>query len=100
MPEETTIRPSPIVTSEAPTPRISAGEVAQPYEMLARSLSKLGQGLEDVATPLAEQAGYKAVTRDAQGNIQVDRMPIFGRAGDAYAHAVKMGALAQGEGDA
>jgi len=100
MPEETTIRPSPIVTSEAPTPRISAGEVARPYEMLANSLSKLGQGLEDVATPLAEQAGYKAVTRDAQGNIQVDHMPIFGRAGDAYAHAVKMGALAQGEGDA
>jgi hypothetical protein len=90
----------PEATSQAPTPKISGGEIAQPYEMLARSLSKVGQGLEDLATPLAEQAGYKSVTRDAQGNIQVDRMPIFGKAGDAYAHAVKMGALAQGEGDA
>src|SRR5262249_24328824 len=102
MPEspDLTIKPSPVVTSEAPVSHVSAGEVAQPYQMLARSLDRLGEGLEDAATPLAEQAGYKAVTRDADGNIQVDRMPIFGKAGFAYAHAVKMGALAQGEGDA
>ena len=100
MADETTIKPEPIVTSEAPRSQISTGDIVGPYQQLARGMDKLGQGLEDVATPLAEQAGYKAVTRDAQGNIQVDRMPIFGRAGDAYAHAVKMGALAQGEGDA
>jgi len=100
MAEETTIRPEPIVTSEAPRSQISTGDIVGPYQMLARSLDKLGQGLEDVATPLAEQAGYKAVTRDADGNIQVDRFPIFGAAGHAYAHAVKVGALAQGEGAA
>jgi len=102
MPEspDLTIKPSPVVTSEAPTSHVSGAEVAQPYQMLARSLDKLGQGLEDAATPLAEQAGFKAVTRDADGNIQVERAPIFGAAGHAYAHAVKMGALAQGEGDA
>src|SRR6516164_8102816 len=100
MAEETTIRPEPIVTSEAPVARISGGEVAQPYENLARSLDKLGAGLEDLAVPLAARAGAQAVTRDAQGNIQVEHMPIFGKAGDAYARAVRMAALAQGEGDA
>jgi hypothetical protein len=94
------IRPEPIVTREAPVSHISAAEAGQPYQMLANSLDKLGQGLEDMAVPLAEKAGYKAVTRDADGNIQVEQMPMFGRAGVAYQHAVKMAALAEGEGAA
>jgi hypothetical protein len=101
MPEETTIRPSPVVTSEAPTPRISAGEIAGPYQRLANSLDKLGQGLENVAVPLSEKAGAQAVSLDAQGNIQVEpHWPIFGEAGKTYANAMKMAALAQGEGAA
>jgi hypothetical protein len=100
IPREALIEPSEVVTSKAPESHISTGDIVGPYQRLANSLDKLGQGLEDVATPLAEQAGYKAVTRDADGNIQVERAPIFGKAGDAYAHAVKMGALAAGEGDA
>ena len=94
------IEPSGLVTSEAPRPQISAGEIEQPYQMLARSLDKAGQGLEQLAVPLAERAGAQAVTRDADGNIQVDRMPIFGEAGKAYARAVKVAALAEGEGAA
>jgi len=93
-------RPTPIVTREAPVSHISAAEAGQPYQMLANALDKVGQGLEDMAVPLAEQAGYKAVTRDAEGNIQVERMPIFGKAGVAYQHAVKVAALAEGEGAA
>jgi hypothetical protein len=100
MAEEVTIRPTPVETSEAPHSHLSAGEVAQPYEMLARSLDKAGDALEKVATPLAEQAGYQAVSRDEQGNIQVDRVPVFGEAGAAYSRAIKMAALAQGEGAA
>lgn len=50
--------------------------------------------------PLAEQAGAKAVTRDADGNIQVEQAPIFGEAGVAYARAVKIGALAEADGAA
>jgi hypothetical protein len=100
MPEETTIRPSEVVSSQEPRSEISAGEVAAPYQRLGRALDKLGESFEAVAKPLAERAGYEAVTRDADGNIKVDRMPIFGAAGAAYARAVKVAALAQGEGDA
>lgn len=89
-----------IVTSDAPRSNISPGEVAQPYQMLGHALDKLGEGLEAVAVPLAERAGSEAVTRDAAGDIQVQHMPIFGQAGVAYARAVKVGALAEAEGQA
>ena len=89
-----------IVTSEAPQARLSGAQIAQPYEMLAHGLDKLGEGLEDVAVPLAERAGSQAVTRDDQGNIQVEHAPIFGEAGKAYARAVKVGALAEADGAA
>jgi hypothetical protein len=87
-------------TSRAPESRISTGDIVGPYQRMANSLDKLGTGLEDMAVPLAERAGAQAVTRDAQGNIQVERAPIFGKAGDAYARAVRMAALAEGEGAA
>jgi len=101
MAEETTIKPESVVTSEAPRSEISTADIVGPYERLARSFDKLGQGLEDMAVPLAERAGAQAVTRDAQGNIQVEpHWPMMGRAGDAYARAVRMAALAEGEGAA
>jgi hypothetical protein len=95
-----TVGTQPIVTSEAPRPQISAGEVAQPYELLGRSLDKLGEGLESVAVPLAEQAGLKSVSRDDQGNLQVSQAPVLGAAGAAYSRAQKFSALAQGEAEA
>lgn len=100
MVEPVPIRPSEVVTSDAPVSRISGAEVAQPYQELARGLDKVGEGLEAVAVPLAERAGAQAVTRDADGNIQVEHMPIFGLAGTAYARAVKVGALAEADGAA
>jgi hypothetical protein len=100
MAEETTIKPESVVTSEAPRSQLSTGDIVGPYQRLANSLDKLGSGLEDLATPLAERAGAQAVTRDAHGNIQVEHMPIFGRAGDAYARAVRVAAMAEGEGAA
>jgi hypothetical protein len=101
MAEETTIRPEQPVTSEAPRSQLSTGDIVGPYERLARSFDKLGQGLEDMAVPLAERAGAQAVTRDADGNIQVEpHWPMMGRAGDAYARAVRVAALAEGEGAA
>lgn len=86
-----------VVTSEAPKSQISGAEVAQPYEGLARALDKSGEALESVAVPLAERAGAEAVTRDADGNIQVEHAPIMGQAGYAYSRAVKIGALAEAD---
>jgi len=89
-----------VETSEAPQTRLSGTEVAQPYEELSRALDKTGDALETAAVPLAERAGAEAVTRDANGDIQVSHMPIFGLAGTAYARAVKIGALAEADGAA
>jgi hypothetical protein len=86
-----------IVTSEAPQQKLSGGEIAQPYEMLAKGLDSLGEGLDKVAVPLAEQAGMKSVSLDDQGNLQVSHAPIVGDAGAAYARAQKFSALAQGQ---
>lgn len=87
-----------VVTSEAPRSEISAGEVASPYQQLGNALDKVGEGLEKVSEPLAETAGLKAVTTDANGNIKVDKAPIIGPAGATYARAIKFAAVAQGEG--
>src|SRR6516164_4354136 len=99
MAEETTIKPEQVVTSEAPRSQISTGDIVGPYQRLAQSLDKLGQGVEDLATPLAEQAGYRAVSTDDQGNMTVSHFPIFGAAGVAYHRALKFSALAQADAD-
>jgi hypothetical protein len=88
-----------VVTSEAPRSEISAAEVASPYQQFAQALDKTGEALNQVAIPLAEQAAARAVTRDADGNIQVERAPIVGPAGVAYSRAIKVGALAEADGD-
>jgi soluble lytic murein transglycosylase-like protein len=89
-----------IVTSQAPQPQISGTEVAQPWQMLGNALDKAGEGLEQVAKPLAERAGLQAVSRDADGNLQITHAPIFGDAGAVFARATKFSALAEGEAQA
>lgn len=91
--------PGPLVTVQAPRAAVSPQQVAQPWTEFAQALDKSGAALGDVADNLAKQAGYKAVTRDADGNIQVDKAPIIGPASEYYARAVKTAALAQGEAD-
>jgi hypothetical protein len=97
MPEATEVRPQQVVTGDAPVSHVSGAEVAQPWDELARGLDKAGEGLEAVATPLAESAGLKSVTTDDQGNLSVTKLPIFGAAGIAYSRAQKFSYLAQGE---
>jgi hypothetical protein len=92
-----TPEPGPLVVSKAPTPGISPQQVAQPYAEFANALDKSGEALGEVAKNAAEQAGYKAVTRDADGNIQIEKAPILGPASVAYSRAVKFAALAEGE---
>jgi len=94
------LQPSQIVTTDIPQSKLTGADIAQPYQLLARSLDDASQSTEKIATSLAEQAGTKAVTRDDQGNLQVQRAPIFGAAGEAYARAVKIAALTESEGKA
>lgn len=82
----------------APTPGVSPGQVASPYLELAHTLDTAAKETGDVSKLLAHEAGLKAVTRDADGNLQVDKFPIFGDAAQSFQHAVKYAALANGEG--
>jgi hypothetical protein len=88
-----------LVVSQAPQSKVSPGQIAQPYSEFADALNKSGEALGVVAEKTAEQAGYNAVTRDAEGNIQVEKAPIIGPASAAYSRAVKFAALADGEAD-
>jgi len=98
----TTLQPSAVVESTTPRSSLSAGDVGQPYAMLARSLDKLGEGLEKLSVPFGEQAGHEAVSTDDQGNITMtrSRLPIFGEAGVAYSRAFKFSALTESIGAA
>lgn len=99
--------PLNVTTSEAPKSALSPGKIAEPYNLaanaygqLANALDKGAAALDKVAVPLAEQAGNRAVTRDADGNVQVQHWPIIGPAAEHYAKAMKIAALAEGEGAA
>lgn len=89
-----------LATVEAPRSSVSIAQIVSPYEQLAHTEQKLSDAAETAAIPLAEQAGYQAVTRDAAGNVQVEKAPIVGPASQHYTHAVKIAALAEGEGAA
>jgi hypothetical protein len=86
-----------LTTTEAPQQKLSKGDIAAPFTDLARGLDSIGEGLTDVATNLAEQAGRKAVRTDDAGNLVVDSAPIIGPASQAYARAARMTALAKAQ---
>lgn len=95
--------PRRLTTIQSPQSNVqmmSEAAAASPYRMLATALDKAGETLENIAVPFAEEAGYRAVTQDEDGNIKVDRAPIVGKAGVAYSRAVKMSALIASEGEA
>ena len=92
----TAVLPSVGVPSSTTKPiqyNLSAGDIAGPYTEIARAADKLSGAAEDVAIPLAQQAGRDAVRTDDQGNMIVDRLPpIIGDAAKAarLATAAKM----------
>lgn len=84
-----------------PAPGVTPGQVAEPYLELADNLNKVGDVLsKDVAVPLARSAGFKAVTRDAEGNLQVGQPPVIGEAAVEFRRASQFSALHQGEAEA
>lgn len=90
--------PNTVPQVRAPTPGVSPSQVAAPSLELAHTLDVAAKETGDVAKLYAHEAGLKAVTRDADGNLRVDRLPIIGDAAIPYEHAIKYAALADGEG--
>ena len=76
---------------------LSSADISSPYTMLAENLKKTGAAADEVAVSLAEQAGAKAVTTDANGNVQIDHPVIIGPAAKAFHDSVKLASLAEAE---
>lgn len=89
--------PDRLITAKPPESRVSPGAVAGPYMELADTLNAAAKETSAYAAREAEKAGLKAVTRDAEGNIQVEKAPIVGDAALAYQRAVKVAGVAAGE---
>jgi len=83
--------------ARAPTSTVSASQIASPYMELAGFFSEASKELGGVANRAAEDAGRTAVTRDDEGNVQVERPFIIGDAALHYQHGVKVAAVADGE---
>lgn len=88
----------PLATPQvrAPTSPVSQGDIAAPYASLARTLDVMGEQIqENIAKPFAEEAGRQAVRTGPDGQLIVDKAPIFGPASEAYARAARFTYLAQ-----
>ncbi|MCC7047207.1 MAG: hypothetical protein IT562_10880 [Alphaproteobacteria bacterium] len=83
---------------QAPHSRVTAADISSPYRDLAAAMATGAHEAGAVANLQAERAGFRAVSTDKEGNIQVESAPIVGEAADHYRKAVKMAALVQGEG--
>jgi len=90
----------PVETTKPVQPGVSRADIAQPYAELSQNLEKLGEGADTIASSLAQQAGAQAVTRDANGDIQVQKALFVGPAAAHWESARKMAALVEYDGDA
>jgi hypothetical protein len=88
--------PNTVPQVRAPESRVSPSDIAQPRLLLAQNLARAGEVIEkDVAEPFAEKAGHEAVSTDPNGNLIVDRTPIFGPASITFKKAAMETALSQ-----
>lgn len=96
-------QPGPLVTTQAPTPGVSPGEIAQPYQEFSKTLQDAGDVMSEISVRAAKQAAAQdltnqKVTRDADGNISVESPSsaplLFGPAGAAYEQAMAAGTVA------
>jgi hypothetical protein len=91
--------PNNVPQVRAPESRVSPSDIAQPYQEMAQNLDKAAGVLNTASVAIAKNAGLKAVTRDADGNVQIENPPLIGDAAIAFHQAVKVAAVADGEGE-
>lgn len=88
--------PRRLAVTEAPTSLVTREDAAAPGKALGTALSSLGSAVDDAAVVVAQNEAQKAVTRDADGNLQVQLLPDFmGRAGRVFNETAKQSYLAQ-----
>lgn len=63
---------------------VTASDVSSVYGRWGQAAQDVATGIDTALEPVAQEAGRKAVTRDADGNIQVDIMPVPGKLGEVY----------------
>ncbi|TCR64697.1 transglycosylase SLT domain-containing protein [Bosea sp. BK604] len=80
-----------------PTSTISAAQQAAPYTELARAVGAVGEALTEATAPYQAAQGAKAVTRDADGNIQVQWRGEFTSGDRLYNAAARQAGLAMGK---
>lgn len=86
-------RPKPGLAA-TPTSSISADRMVQPYTELAKALGAAGEALDEAAAPYHTAEGAKAVTKDADGNLQVQWRGEFTKGDKLYNAAARQSALA------
>jgi muramidase (phage lysozyme) len=98
-----TVQPR-IVTSEAPTSSVTRGDIQQNANLMAGAVEKTADAVMDISVEAAKKQAtddllQQKVTRNADGSVGVadpSNAPLmFGRAGEAYNAAVKVGTVAQ-----
>lgn len=87
----------PITTAQAPRANLSSGEIAAPFNDLARVVGSGGEaaeaGAEKLATKAGEEAGRNSVRTADDGSLVVSDTSnpfIIGKAGTDYERAAKM----------
>lgn len=84
---------SKIPTRNELTPQVQSSVGASDYAALGRAwsnaLGAIGDAAVEVGTPMAEEAGRKAVVRDENGALKVEMQPIVGRLGDVALQSAK-----------
>lgn len=91
-------RPKPGLAA-TPTSSISADRIVQPYTEMAKALGAAGEALTDASAPYHTAEGAKAVTKDADGNLQVQWRGEFTANDRAYNAAARASALAMSRTD-
>ncbi len=89
-------RPKPGLAA-TPTSTVSGADVTAPYTELAKAVGAFGKELEDSVAPFEAARGAKAVTKDADGNIQVQWRAEFSQGDKLYNAAARQAGLALGK---
>ncbi|MGL4297107.1 MAG: hypothetical protein ACRCTG_15450 [Aestuariivirga sp.] len=84
-------------------PQVSSSVDAKDYAALGKAWAgaagAIGDAAVEIGTPMAEEAGRKAVVRDENGALKVEMPPIVGRLGDVARRSAEAAFAVQAQGE-